>query len=75
MRTAAHLIGWTFMKSVEAGAATTCYAASNPTLAKVSGHMFDDCNPIVPVGPHARDAALAAKLWDTSMELTKKYLA
>ena len=44
-RIAASLIGWTFMKSVEAGAATSCYVATNPALAKVSGHYFEDCNP------------------------------
>jgi NAD(P)-dependent dehydrogenase (short-subunit alcohol dehydrogenase family) len=65
---AGRLIGWTFMKSMEAGAATTCYVATNPELAKVSGYYFSDCNPQVP-SPQMMDAELAARLWETSEEL------
>jgi len=68
------LIGWTFMRSVEQGAATTCYVATNPELAKVSGQMFFNCSSITPEGNHMSDRALAAKLWDVSVELTKDYL-
>ncbi len=68
------LIGWTFMRSVEQGVATTCYVATNPELAKVSGQMFFNCNPITPEGSHMSDRALATKLWDVSVELTKDYL-
>lgn len=75
-RAAGSLIGWTFMKSVEQGAATTCYVATAPALAAVSGHYFGDCNPVVPVaGKHADDLQLAQQLWDKSSELTAKYLA
>ncbi len=70
---AAKLIGWTFMKSVEAGTATTCYVATAPALATVSGYYFADCNPEVPEGPMQNDA-LAAQLWQVSTELTKPYL-
>lgn len=74
-RTLAKLIGWTFMKSVEAGAATSCYVATAPALAQVSGHYFEDCNPVVPeVGKHMDDLALAARLWQTSTELVGEYL-
>jgi NAD(P)-dependent dehydrogenase (short-subunit alcohol dehydrogenase family) len=66
---AGRLIGWTFMKSMEAGAATTCYVATNPALAKVSGFYFSDCNPQVP-SPQMMDAELAARLWEKSEELT-----
>ena len=45
---AASLIGWTFMKSVEAGAATQCYVATAPALDGVSGYYFADCNPLLP---------------------------
>lgn len=69
----ARLIGWTFMKSVEAGAATTCYVATAPALAGVSGQYFADCNPEVPGGQMQNDA-LAAKLWEVSEELTRPYL-
>lgn len=66
---AGHLIGWTFMKSMEAGAATTCYVATNPALKKVNGYYFADCNPVVPT-EQMMDAALAARLWEVSEELT-----
>jgi NAD(P)-dependent dehydrogenase (short-subunit alcohol dehydrogenase family) len=68
----AKLVGWTFMKTVPAGAATQAYVATAPALAGVSGHYFVDCNPEVP-GREMQDDALAAKLWDVSMELTKSY--
>ncbi|MBM4311834.1 MAG: SDR family NAD(P)-dependent oxidoreductase [Deltaproteobacteria bacterium] len=68
------VIGWTFMRSVEQGAATTCYVATSPKLAAVSGHMFFNCNPITPEGPHMSDRALATRLWDVSVELTQNYL-
>ena len=69
------LIGWTFMRSVEEGAATTCYVATAPALAAVSGCYFEDCNPVVPAaGKHMQDLVLAQKLWDQSTELTAKYL-
>jgi NAD(P)-dependent dehydrogenase (short-subunit alcohol dehydrogenase family) len=74
-RVAASLIGWTFMKSVEAGAATTCYVATAPALAQTTGHYFEDCNPVVPeAGKHMDDRALAAQLWTRSEELTREYL-
>ena len=74
-RVAASLIGWTFMKSVEAGAATTCYVATAPALAGTSGQYFEDCNPVVPqAGKHMDDRELAARLWARSEELTREYL-
>lgn len=75
-RVAATLIGWTFMKTVEEGAATTCYVATAPALAGTSGYYFEDCNPVVPVaGKHMDDRVLAARLWTRSEELTKDFLA
>jgi len=68
------LIGWAFMRSVEQGVATTCYVATHPELARVSGHMFYNCNLYTPEGNHMSDRALAAKLWNVSVELTKDYL-
>lgn len=70
----ARLVGWTFMKPVEAGAATTCYVATAPALAQVSGQYFADCNPEVPGGEMQNDE-LAARLWQVSEELTRPYLA
>jgi NAD(P)-dependent dehydrogenase (short-subunit alcohol dehydrogenase family) len=69
----AKLIGWTFMKPVEAGAATQAYVATAPQLAGVSGYYFADCNPEVPDG-EMENPELAAKLWDVSVDLTKPYL-
>src|SRR5205085_1736413 len=37
-----------FEKTVPQGAATTCYVAANPDLAKVNGAYFEDCNIVVP---------------------------
>jgi NAD(P)-dependent dehydrogenase (short-subunit alcohol dehydrogenase family) len=71
---AAKLIGWTFMKSVEAGAATQVYLATWPQLAGASGCFFKDCNPFLPGGNMENDE-LAAKVWAVSEELTKPYLA
>ncbi len=74
-RAAASLIGWTFMKSVEAGAATSCYVATAPALADVTGVYFEDCNPVVPVaGKHMDDVQMAGKLWAKSEQLTAQYL-
>jgi NAD(P)-dependent dehydrogenase (short-subunit alcohol dehydrogenase family) len=74
-RVAASLIGWTFMKSIPEGAATSCYLATAPTLAKVSGYYFEDCNPVVPMpGKHMDNLALARRLWQTSEDLYAEYL-
>ena len=75
-RAAGKLIGWTFMKTVPQGAATTCYVATAPALARTSGCYFEDCNPVVPApGKHMDDAALAERLWTVSEGLVKEYLA
>jgi NAD(P)-dependent dehydrogenase (short-subunit alcohol dehydrogenase family) len=60
-------------KSPAQGAATQCYVSTHPTLAGVSGEYFKDCNP-APQSDHQKDARMAAKLWEVSTELTKKYL-
>jgi WW domain-containing oxidoreductase len=62
------------MRSVEQGVATTCYVATNPELAKVSGQMFFNCSLLTPEGTHMSDRALAAKLWDVTVDITKDYL-
>lgn len=68
-QTVGRLVGWTFMKSIEAGSATQCYVATNPALTDTSGYYFADCNPLQPT-PQMQDTALAAKLWEVSAELT-----
>ena len=66
-------LGWMFLKTVEEGAATSCYVATNPELVDVRGFYFADCN----VGDgtdYLTDDAMAAKLWEVSVELTRDYL-
>jgi len=62
-------------KTPEQGAATQVYVGADPRLAKVSGYYFEDCNPVMPDGPHMQDDALALRLWEVSEELTATYLA
>ena len=62
------------MKTPAQGAATSCYVASNPALARVSGQYFADCNP-ADQSDYQRDPAMAAKLWEVSEELVRDYLA
>ena len=60
-------------RPVGEGAATTCYVATSPALANTTGEYFSNCNP-APQGENQTDPAMAAKLWDVSTELTRKYL-
>jgi NAD(P)-dependent dehydrogenase (short-subunit alcohol dehydrogenase family) len=55
------------------GAATSCYLASHPSLAGVTGLYFVDCNP-ADQSDLQKDPALAARLWQVSEELTRPYL-
>lgn len=62
-------------KSIEQGAATTCYVATSPLLGSVSGQYFEDCNAVTVLGDnHLYDTAQAAELWKVSEALTKDYL-
>jgi NAD(P)-dependent dehydrogenase (short-subunit alcohol dehydrogenase family) len=56
------------------GAATSCYLASSPALAGVTGEYFADCNP-AEQSDYQKDAAMAAKLWQVSEQLTRPYLS
>jgi NAD(P)-dependent dehydrogenase (short-subunit alcohol dehydrogenase family) len=67
------LSGLRYDKSVEQGAATPCYVATNPALAAVSGEYFVDCNP-AEQSSYQIDKAMAARLWAVSTDLTKRYL-
>jgi len=60
-------------KTIAQGAATTCLVATDPALDGVSGGYFSDCNPATP-SSHARDGALAERLWKVSQDLVKGYL-
>ena len=68
--------GSLFLKSSAQGAATTCYVATSPQLAGVSGYFFADCKPITASGKnHIYDKTMARQLWQVSEQLTAKYLA
>ena len=73
-RVAASLIGWTFMKDIPEGAATSCYVATNPDLKGVRGYYFSDCNVDEGDTPYMQDDEMARKLWAVSEELTSEYL-
>ncbi len=56
------------LKSVSQGAATQCYVATSPALARVSGMYFSDCNVEEPT-PAALDDAMADRLWTVTEAL------
>jgi NAD(P)-dependent dehydrogenase (short-subunit alcohol dehydrogenase family) len=60
-------------RTVEQGAATSCYVATHPGLDGVSGYYFSDCNAAVPSG-YAQDDAMAKRLWQVSEQLMADYL-
>lgn len=70
----AKYLGWIFLKTVEEGAATSCYVATSPGLVDVRGFYFSDCNVDEGYTPFMQDDAMAAKLWQVSVELTRDYL-
>jgi len=64
-----------FGKSIEQGAATSCYVATSPALGEVSGEFFEDCNPVRIRGDnHLRDTALAERLWAYSEDRLRAHL-
>jgi NAD(P)-dependent dehydrogenase (short-subunit alcohol dehydrogenase family) len=60
--------GGMFMKTMEQGAATSCYVATSPELNGVTGYFFADSNPSYPAG-FIEDDDLARALWRVSEEL------
>jgi len=62
-------------KTVEEGAATSCFVATSPSLGSTSGKYFEDCNAVTVVGAtHMQDEAMAEDLWRVSEDLTRSYL-
>ena len=56
-------------KTVQQGAATSCFVATSPLLGSTSGKYFEDCNAVrVADNPHMQNDALAERLWDVSAE-------
>ena len=61
-------------KSVEEGAATSCYVATAPQLGSTSGKFFEDCNAVTIAEGHLHNEAMAERLWQVSEELVRDYL-
>lgn len=59
------------LKNVHQGAATQCYVATHPSLDRVSGEYFADCN-VAGSSRHARDEALGERLWTVTEEIVSK---
>lgn len=75
IRGAFELFGGVIAKTPAEGAATQLYAATSPSLARVSGAYFEDCNPVIVSAPHhMTDKAMAEKLWQVAQEMTANYL-
>ncbi|KAL0927058.1 hypothetical protein M5K25_001213 [Dendrobium thyrsiflorum] len=60
-----------FLKTIQQGAATTCYLALNPKVKDATGKYYVNCNEENPL-PEAKDKVLANKLWVFSEELLRK---
>jgi NAD(P)-dependent dehydrogenase (short-subunit alcohol dehydrogenase family) len=62
-------------KTIEEGAATTCYVATSEGLGNISGRYFEDCNAFTIHGKgHMQNMAMAEKLLQTSIDLTADWL-
>ncbi|MDH3553860.1 MAG: hypothetical protein OER22_14700, partial [Gammaproteobacteria bacterium] len=62
-------------KTIEEGAATSCFVATSPLLGSTSGRYFEDCNAVTVTGNnHMHDESLAEELWRVSENLTRDYL-
>lgn len=62
-------------KTVEQGAATSCYVATNEQLGNISGQFFEDCNAVtIEGGGHIHNKVMAERLLHKSIELTADWL-
>ncbi|MDA0681232.1 MAG: SDR family oxidoreductase [Proteobacteria bacterium] len=62
-------------KTIEEGAATSCFVATNESLQSTSGSYFEDCNAVTIEGDsHMHDADQASRLWLASEDLTREHL-
>ncbi|MCH9693026.1 MAG: SDR family NAD(P)-dependent oxidoreductase [Gammaproteobacteria bacterium] len=62
-------------KTVEQGAATSCYVATAEALGATSGAYFEDCNATIVGGHnHLRNIGMAERLVEVSEALTADYL-
>ncbi|MCA9519498.1 MAG: SDR family oxidoreductase [Myxococcales bacterium] len=60
----------TFTKNADKGARTSIYLATSSEVEGVSGRYYDDCRE-ARTSTIARDAEVARRLWDRSVELTQ----
>lgn len=62
-------------KTIAAGAATTCYVATDAALAGTTGAYFEDCNGVIVTGHnHWYNFSMAEKLMQISATVTALYL-
>lgn len=61
-------------KSIERGAATSCYVATSQLLGSTSGRYFEDCNAVEVSGSNLTNMQMADRLWLVSEELVSDYL-
>jgi NAD(P)-dependent dehydrogenase (short-subunit alcohol dehydrogenase family) len=62
-------------KTIQEGAATTCYLATNAALATTTGAYFEDCNAVTVLGNnHMHDVPMSEKLVQVSEEITADFL-
>lgn len=65
------LVGPLGTKSIEQGAATSCFVAVHPGAAAISGRYFADCN-VATERADGSDLATAKKLWAVSEEIVAR---
>ncbi|WVZ13534.1 hypothetical protein V8G54_011100 [Vigna mungo] len=63
------MLGNYALKSIQQGAATTCYVALHPQVKGISGEYFSD-NNVAKASSLAKNTDLAKELWDFSMKIT-----
>ncbi len=62
-------------KTIEQGAATSCFVATSESLGSTSGAYFEDCNAVTVMGDnHMQDTEQAARLWLRSEELARGHM-
>ena len=75
LRTGFGLLTGIIGKTIEEGAATSCFVATSPLLGNISGEYFEDCNAVRVIGDnHMHDREMASRLWIVSEQLTQDYL-
>ena len=73
-----HQYAWALLSniqgiSIEKGAKTSIYLASDPSIASITGQYFDVCK-IAKANPISDDQAIQKALYEWSMERTKKFI-